>query len=444
MSISTISRRGFLGLAAGAVAATAVGCSASGGQAPGGGKAAGLQVMSQANEITDEVLAQWKSAHPDIPITLIPYDVTRLNAMLAAGTPPDVVRDLGAVATPYLASKGLALDLTDRVAKSTLLAEADLFPINDAWRWDGTTQGAGPRYGIVKDWSQDMMFWYNKDLWEEGGATVPTAEKPLSYDLLLDNAEKLTVRSGGKTTQYGLFGTQPTVEWISAMLATADAKLFSDDLKTADFTSPEGQQALKWFVDVAKARVGYSLVDVNPDGWDWPPFSSGRSASAQAGYWFGGQVSTEPKVADFARLAPAPLMGNTRVSPTIAATGHWISAKSKAQDEAFTFLEWFSAGDPAKERAKTGWGLPATKSLMTELPKTKPYQVDALKTQDSEIQYFKVISFSPYAQTTALNAAISQIFPKAAKGDLSVGQLADEVTAAVNKLLDEGVKRAGG
>jgi multiple sugar transport system substrate-binding protein len=81
---------------------------------------------------------------------------------------------------------------------------------------------------------------------------------------------------------------------------------------------------------------------------------------------------------------------------------------------------------------------------MTELPKSKPYQVDALKTQDSEIQYFKVISFSPYAQTTALNAAISQIFPKAAKGDLSVGQLADEVTAAVNKLLDEGVKRAGG
>ncbi|MFJ6376115.1 extracellular solute-binding protein [Pseudarthrobacter oxydans] len=440
-----VSRRNFLGgtaLLAGFAAAGLTGCSASG--SGGSNKSAGLQVMSLANEITQEVIDAWAAEHPDVPLTLIPDDPTRLNSMLAAGTPPDLIRGLGATGTANVASRGLALDLNPYVAKSTLLKESELAKINDVWRWDGSRQGAGARYGLVKDWSQDSMFWYNAEAFSQAGIPAPTVEKPLTYDQLLEYAGAMTKRGGGKVEQYGLFTTTPSIEAISSMMATAGGRVFNDDLTQADFTSPEARRALQWYVDVAKAKVGYTLTDPNPDGWDWPPFDAKRVAMAgPAGYWFGGAVAQNPATGEFARLAPAPMMGSKRVSPTTAATGYWISSKSTMKDEAFAFLEWYCAGAPAKTRAQSGWGLPAVTSLTSELPATKPYQAAALAVQRNEEQYFEVISFSPYAQATAISAAIANLFPRTVAGELSTGQFADQATTAVNELLKQGQQLAG-
>jgi multiple sugar transport system substrate-binding protein len=443
-----VSRRSLLGGAAlfagfAATGGALTGCSASaanGGAAP---KPGGLTIMSKSNEISKEVLAAWASAHPDVPITLIEDDPTRLNAMLAAGTPPDLVRGLGATSTANIASRGLALDLDAYISKSTALKSSELAKINDVWRWDGKAQGAGARFGLVKDWSQDSMFWYNTQAFAEAGIPLPTADKPFTYDQLLEYAAPMTKRSGGKVDQYGLFTTAPTIEVISSMLATSGARAFNDDLSKADFTSPEAIRALQWHVEVAKAKVGYTLTDPNPDGWDWPPFDAKRIAMAGAGYWFGGAVAGNPKTAEFARLAPAPMMGSERVSPTTSATGYWISAKSNMKDEAFAFLEWYVAGDQGKARAQSGWGLPAVTSLSSELPQSQPYQAEAFAVQKNEEQYLKVISFSPYAQATAVSAAIANLFPRAVDGSLSTAQFADQATSAVNELLKQGMELAG-
>lgn len=444
-----VSRRSLLGGAAlfagfAATGGALTGCSAS---AAGGGaakKSGGLTIMGKTGEITQEVIDAWVKEHPDVPITLIEDDPTRLNAMMAAGTPPDLARGFGATGTANLASRGLALDLDPYLAKSSTMKEADLAKINDVWRWDGTKQGSGPRYGFVKDWSQDAMFWYNTEMFAAAGIPLPTADKPLTYDQLLEYAEPMTKRGGGKVEQYGLFATAPTIEFLSTMVATSNARIFNDDLTKADFSSPEARQALQWHIDVAKKQVGYTLVDPNPDGWDWPPFDAKREAMASAGYWFGGMVATNPKTAEFARLAPAPMMGSKRVSPTIGATGYWISSKTAMKDEAYAFLEWYCCTGPnAKWRAQTGVGLPAVTALASELPQSQPYQADALKVQRNEEQYLEVLPFSPYAQAVAVSAAIAELFPRAVKGELSAGQFADQATTAVNDLLKQGMELAG-
>ncbi|MBT2513695.1 extracellular solute-binding protein [Arthrobacter sp. ISL-30] len=428
------------GFAATGSAVTACSASSAGSTAS---KSGGLTIMSKAGEITKGVIDAWLAEHPDVPITLIEDDPTRLNAMLAAGTPPDLVRGLGATSTANIASRGLALDLDPYLAKSSVLKESELAKINDVWRWDGTRQGEGAHFGLVKDWSQDAMFWYNVNAFKEAGIPLPTADKPLRYDQLLEYSAPMTKRGGGKVEQYGLFTTAPTIEAISAMVATTSGRVFNDDLSKVDFTSPEAMRALQWFIDVAKAKTGYTLLDPNPDGWDWPPFDAKRIAMAAAGYWFGGAVAQNPKTAEFARLAPAPMLGSKRVSPATSATGHWISAKSNMKDEAYAFLEWYSAGAPAKTRAQSGWGLPAVTSLATELPQSQPYQSEALAVQKNEEQYLQVISFSPYAQTTAVSAAIANLFPRAVDGSLSAGQFADQTTTAVNDLLKQGMELAG-
>lgn len=102
-----------------------------------------------------------------------------------------------------------------------MLKEADILPINNVWKWDGTTQGKGSRYGMAKDWSQDAMWWYNADMWSAAGLKAPDPSEPITYDELADAAKRLTSTKAGKTSVYGLFTTTAGMNRIGSMVATA-------------------------------------------------------------------------------------------------------------------------------------------------------------------------------------------------------------------------------
>ena len=46
-------------------------------------------------------------------------------------------------------------------------SEADLWDINDGYRYDGEKMGSGDLYSVIKDWSPDFAMVYNKDLIDE-------------------------------------------------------------------------------------------------------------------------------------------------------------------------------------------------------------------------------------------------------------------------------------
>jgi multiple sugar transport system substrate-binding protein len=408
-------------------------------------KSGTLTVMSVAGEITNEQIGLFESAYPELKLNIIDYDVTRLNSMIAAGTPPDLVRDAGTDVTPYIATRGLALDLDPYFAKSSVIKADDILPINDVWKWDGKVQGQGPRYGMAKDWSQDAMWWYNPAAWQAAGLTEPDPATPVTYDDLLEWAPKLTKASGGKTSVYGLFTTSPSHDFISAMVATDGGKILSDDLATADFTSPEAQKALTWLVNAAKAKVGYSAVNPSPD-WDGPEYLAGHQVSVDAGYWFGGFLdSNNAKLEATTKFAAAPMLGSTRVSPSFGAVGYWIPAKAKNPEGSFAFLEWYCGGEGARARAAAGDGLPALKSYLTLLPQQTDFQKQSYTVQQAELPYLKVLGLaSPYALGSALDTAIAKIFPSAVTGSTTVAQLGDQMTSAANAVLAQGKKAAGG
>jgi len=131
-------------------------------------------------------------------------------------------------------------------------------------------------------------------------------------------------------------------------------------------------------------------------------------------------------------------MGGERVSPCFGATGYWIPKASKQPDEAWQLFEWFMGGDPAKERAAGGWGLPSLLSLRADLPTGTAAQEQALAAVEAEADYFKVLSFSPYVKVEALDAVLNQYLPDAINDDTSAGALADTLNADMNALLEEG------
>ena len=403
-----------------------------------------LTIMSPTGEITDDLVKGFEAAYPQLKVTQINTDVTRLNAMLAAGNPPDVVRDAGTDVTPYYASQGLALNLDAYFEQSSILKESDIMPVNDVWKWDGTKQGSGSRYGIAKDWSQDAMWWYDTQAWANAGLAARKPTEAITYDELLDAAKTMTKTSGGKTSVYGLWYVTPDIDRIAAMVATAGGRIISEDLSTVDFTSPEAQKALTWIVEAGKQGLGYSVTNPSPD-WDGPEMFAGKQATACQGYWYTGFTeTTAPAFESKLQFNAAPLLGSTRISPSFGAVGFWIPAKAKNPGASFAWLEWYCGGAGAKQRISAGDGLPSLHSMVSLLPQRNDFERAVVATQNNELDYIEVVQVaSPYAQNTAINTTLAKDFPAAISGSMSVAKLADTLTTDVNAVLAAGKKALG-
>ncbi|HEY8788090.1 MAG TPA: extracellular solute-binding protein [Actinopolymorphaceae bacterium] len=427
----------------GATASSSTGSTAS--AAAAGGSKTTLTVMYASTELTKAHIAAFQKLNPDIRIQFIENDATRLTAMLAAGTPPDFIRGAG-VGSANNNARGLAASLDDYLAASTTLTKADLLPVNDAWRWDGTTSGKGPYYGITKDWSQDATLWQNTSMFQSAGVAPLDPMEAVTWDDLLETARKLTVTADGKTKQFGL-----GVEWawgtsgqMFSMILQQNGSIYNADLTETDFTTPAAKRAFQWYVDYGTAAVGPTSLNPLPDGWDLPSFQAKKMASSQNGYWFGGNFASGDGAAlqSSIRLAPAPMM-DKRVSPCFAGIGAWIPEKSKNKDAAWKLMEFFMAGPPALERAKSGWGLPALKSLWTHLPQSEAYQKAAYKSAKNELKYLGLLPDSPYVNSSNWISELDKGLQAVLKGKTSVDDACAKITDNVNKLLKQGKDQIG-
>lgn len=399
-----------------------------------------LTVMYSSGEFTPAYVTQFQKLHPDIKIKFVEYDATRLSAMLAAGQPPDFVRTSGAPVMPNLIARGIVADLTSYFDKSSVLKVDNLGQVNEVYRWDGKSQGQGPRYGMAKDWSQDAMMWYDKRVFDAAHVPYPSETKPLAYDELLDLGKRLTVRQNGKIKTYGL-----NAEWgfftqghLIQMVAQQGGSLYNSDLTKIDLTTPEARKAVTWYIDWAKARIGPSPLD--PDaGWDGTLMPAKRLGISMFGYWFGGQVSADTQgLGDHVGFLPAPVMGPNRISACMSGTGAWIPQASKNKDAAWTLMEYFMAGQPAKDRATSGWGIPSLKSLVPDMPQTKPYQKLAYQAQQAEFSYLKILTFTPYISDDAFTTAFAKAMEPVMHGQRSLDDGIKAANDSINGLLQQG------
>jgi multiple sugar transport system substrate-binding protein len=401
--------------------------------------------MYNTGEFLPAYVTQFHKLHPDIKINFLNYDATRLNAMFAASQPPDFIRTTGAADMPQWAARGVALDLTSYFDKSSVLKVADLQPVNDVYRWDGKAQGQGSRYGMAKDWSLDGMMWYNKKLFAQAGIPVPSPTQPLTYDEILALGKKLTVRKNGKIQVYGLDASYGAFMqgMLLQMIEQQGGQLYSSDLTQVDFSTPEARKALQWWVDWAQARVGTSPL--NPDATGaYSLFTADRVGMIAFGYWYGGAISTMPQTfSSHTGLMPAPQMGSTRISSCMSGTGAWIPASSKNKDAVWKVMEYFMGGQPAIDRAKSGWGIPSLKSLEKGMPQGLPFQQEALQSLQNEMPYQKTLGFSPYISDEGFNAALAKAIEPTMRGQTSLDQCIQQLNQSINKLLQQGKQLVG-
>ncbi len=280
----------------------------------------------------------------EVDLQLLPYDQywQKIQLAYSANNPYDTyfwdVQAYGHY------KKGLLRELQPYLEGTEILNE-ERYPkhLFDVWKLDGAHMYATPEN------LQTMAFYYNADLFQKAGIDPPT--DGWTWNDVLAAAEKLTVRQGNKTTQWGLDLGTLRAWWGLQTLSWAQGGAFFDKIvepTTFQMSSRENIQAMQFAQDlVYKHKVAPSPSQGQALAQDIGVFETGKVAMTPAGSW---SISGFQKVPFKWGMAPLPKWEDKRVVPYWL--GGWVIAKNaKAPDAAFELARW-SATDYQLQMAR--------------------------------------------------------------------------------------------
>ena len=460
-----LSRRGFLtqlglvtagGILAGCTAA-APAAEAPGAEVPASSAdVIDVQFMMNVDELSDAEIDQFQEANSGITITRVEPDATRYFAMLAAGTPPDIYR-LQAPQFPLLLARNITLNLQPYIDVSDLIKVDDLAPANNYYRSSGGALdiGTGDVYGMVKDWSPDMTVWANLDQIEAAGLAVPSFTESMDYDEVFAYGETLLTFDGDRVVLRGFDFNLPWVErlWM-IWLQGHDASIFTDDFTKIDLVENEmAREAIDYTYRLAEKRIASSPASPSPS-WPGVDFAAGELAMVEYGFWFSGGIplwgSDEIKEkADAGRIVmlPAPKWKGVKVDATITATGAIVTKATQNPDESYKVFEWYMADQPARNRAASGWGVPALISLYDQIPKEGDYRSQVWSVLEEELKIADMtLKFNPYLQggEPGVTASLyTQYLEQALNGTITFDEMLKKVQDETNLAIQDGIDAVG-
>lgn len=256
----------------------------------------------------------------------------KLLTAMVAGNPPDVVSNHYYFVANYAHANAL-VPLDPLMKQSSLSSTVFIPSVFKLGQWKGQTYGL-PIY------ADTMGYFYNTDLFTKAG--LDPEKPPATWQELIDQTQKLTVRENGKIVQSGMSVPQDASESISnmfyALLLAAGGKFLSDDGKSSVFNDAAGQQGLQLMVDLIHK---YHVTEI---GW-------GQGLSGAAAPFFAGKNASRYDIPptiyflhkDVPKLnygtAPLPAGPKGKASPVLAFE-MFIPKGSKNQTNAWKFIDF--------------------------------------------------------------------------------------------------------
>ncbi|WP_339317244.1 sugar ABC transporter substrate-binding protein [Paenibacillus sp. FSL R10-2734] len=302
------------------------------------------KVMEQRLEIANKT-------NPNIKVNVLlvagDYD-QKVQTMIAGGTPPDIMM----IAENYqvYASKNQIIPLDDLIASNNVdMKERYSDDIASIMNYDGKQYGMLDRAGA-------MVVFYNKDLFDKAGVAYPSGE--WTQKDMLDAAQKLTVKEGDKTVQWGYYPGSWWPQWMQLVYQNGGS-LFDDSNKPT-FDTQEVRDALQLLNDMSfkygTSPTPVEIADMGNIGAD-PLFAQGKIAMETTGFWNIGSLSKVEGI----NWEIAPVWGETNAF----FNGLTITMDSKHQDAAFKVIAALTTLDAQMPIIKSGQDAPATKAALS-------------------------------------------------------------------------------
>ncbi|KKB79943.1 ABC transporter substrate-binding protein [Devosia soli] len=366
--------------------------------------------------IADTFSKEFDEANDDIVVEYraVPFDdlVQETLRAFATGNAPDIV-SFDNPDFALFSSRGAMLDITDRVANSSVIKEANYFegPLNSV-KWDGKL------FGIPK-YTDTIGVFYNKDLFAKAGITEP----PKTWAQLAEYAEKLTDPANNVygVTFSARAGEEGTFQFLPIIQMSGGGY---------DKVNTEGAAQV---LDLWKGLIdkGYASRDVLSLGqWDSTGvFNSGNAAMAISGPWEVDRMSEDAKFDWGVALLPTITEGGER-SSALGGFDWGIMSTTQHPDEAFRALEYFAAQD---NRIFEEFGsIPARSDI--DLPVTGNEKKDAaLKVFLDQLQYAQ--PRGPHPEWQKISKAIYDAEQAALTGQMSSMDALNQAQATIDGIL---------
>ncbi|MDF2675007.1 MAG: extracellular solute-binding protein [Clostridiales bacterium] len=395
-----------------------------------------LWTWSPIPRTAEKMISAFETANPNIKINYTNYNYNpEYLAALAAASASNTMADIvglqpGSLTQQY---RDYLTDLTPYATKSWGDKWEDkIYKINADQIRLGNPKGDNGAYMLPIE-SQIINIWYNKKLFEEAGAKVPT-----TWAELKDASKKLTDK--GYAPLY--FGGADGWQHVNMFLMLANQ--FGDDFYKAQdgsgkWNTPNLVKALEAYQDMYKSGImqaGALSNNAYPDGVNL--FISGKVGMMALGSWWTQEFTAEnpaPNVKDWVFgnfLLPAYEDGGN-ASPAIGGVdfGYGISKDCKNPDVAWKVLESFAAGEGIQQAINDLNNLPAFKGIEPQgnLPQVIKDQVNAAASLLDSAKNQRI--GSPEIENALQNAlsgvAAGQLTP--AKALDNVQKVQDEVLA---------------
>lgn len=242
-------------------------------------------------ELIDQIIANFEEEHPNIRVENLgqPWENREQNMFtaLASSDPPEVVMATRAEML-QLADDGLIVPVTDYIEEAGLDLDAFYEGEIENMRWEGELYSmpmptGGGITGIVL---------VNVDMFEAAGKPVVVPE---TWQELEDLAREFTVLDErGIVTLGADVGTGAGS--FFAWLYTNNGQIYSDDLRSVAFNSPEGIETLEWMVNFTNEINGgvQNVLDF---------FVTGQEANEAQPWYNDIQLVNFPNVSIFFHMA---------------------------------------------------------------------------------------------------------------------------------------------
>ncbi len=234
--------------------------------------------------VYDEVMAEFEATHPGVKVIWDrsagdDYQFTGLPSLLESDNPPDIFFEWGGARVKNHYIDGEAMDISDLAAK--------LAPSINESAWTGSVYDGGT-YMIPQNHDITIQIWYDKDVFNDLGLSVPT-----TWNEFISVADAIV--AAGKTP----FVMGNADAWVTGnfvglflyrMAGDEKAEAILNLEKGTSLDDPDFVKALQYAYEMA--QKGYFNSDMNTLGYEesFARMFDGSSVMYPLGSWYPDEV----------------------------------------------------------------------------------------------------------------------------------------------------------
>jgi multiple sugar transport system substrate-binding protein len=385
--------------------------------------------QAEAQVIQPQMLAfEQKAAGVKVEVTnLTSGYMEKLQAMLVAGTPPDMFRTGG---TPWaqLANQGAMAEIGPLIKRDKYDLSDFIEAAVQQYFWKGRHLGLGSNVGY-------SLIYYNTRIFQEQGIPAPSDDwaRPWTWEQFNDAMRRAAIRvPGAEPERYGF----SELTAYHRLQVTNGARLTNDEETRTLYDTPEAIEVWEWLYDMIHGQQ----VAQNPLTHQTLP-SATAFITGKAAMWIGSTADGFTRFVPQKDLSwdvvPTPRGPRLKSDKWIFGGGSawWIAAGSRVKDATWELMKHMQSPEVGRNLALGGFA-PIRYSVLNspawlrsdQPPKSKRPLVDGLR---------RLLPFPKLTNWDRFDRAIADEVQALWRGERSGREVAQRIRQATDVILAE-------